>query len=156
MDIRINHPYLETPYDILSAPGDSELKVLPMDFSHKEIKIRFPKLVAWWAKHPNITPKRTPKDLAKALDQMGFPGRIEIDVFLCTTLDKAGDFDALVKQQENLPLKLSAPTTGSWESGLEPWQESPTGKITLEEIEISQQHNYDDPQTDLYEVRFDS
>jgi hypothetical protein len=156
MPMKIIHPYSETPYDILSVPDDPQLGRLPMDATHKAMRLRFPLLSKWWASHPTAQPKRNPTELAKALDQMGFPGRVLIDIFLCTTLDKAGDFEGLIKQQENLPLKLPAPVLSGWESDLEPCLVLPEQEITLEEVSISHQQNYDDPQIDLYDVRFDS
>jgi hypothetical protein len=154
--INVNHPYQNSPYDVLTVPDDPELNLPLLDATIREIQLRFQKLVRWWTTHPSVTPRRSQDELAKALSKTGFPGRVQIDAFLCTTLDKAGDFDGLVKQQEKLPLKLYAPVINDWDTGMEPWKASPVGKITLDEVVVSHQHNYDDPQMDLYEVRFDS
>ena len=157
MIIKINHPYSDTPYEALSIPEDPKLGNLPFDANLKTIKGRFPVLNKWWASHPTVSPKRTQAELAKAVDQMGFPGRVLIDAFLCTTLDKANDFDELVKQQDNLPLKLHAPQMGTWESDLSAWQAHPAMReITAIDIPIVHQHHYDDVKIDLFEVRFDS
>jgi len=156
MTVKISHPYSETPYDILSVPDGQQLGRLPLDATNKAIRNRFPLLTKWWASHPNIQPKRNPTELAKAVDQMGFPGRVLIDAFLCTTLDKAGDFEEMIKQHENLPLKLAAPDLSGWERDLEPVRVFPEQELTLEEVSISKQRDYDDPQMDLFNVRFDS
>ena len=157
MPININHPYINTPYDILSVPEDASIGILSIDACHKVIMNRYPLLIKWWNAHLDTSKKRTEKitELAKALNQTGFPGRIIIDAFLYTLLEKAGDFDELIQQQQNLPLNLSA-SLDDWETGLEAWQAVPIKAIVLDEISISKQDDYDDAQIDLYEVQFNS
>ena len=155
--IKISHPYNDTPYEILSVLEDPSLGILPLDANLKEIKARFPLLNKWWTNNPESSPKRSLAELAKALDQMGFPGRVLIDAFLCTTLEMADSIDELILQQEHLSLELHNPQLDVWENNLEPWQAPPSlTEITPEDIPLSHQHHYDNFQIDLIEVHFDS
>ncbi|MFZ5903255.1 MAG: hypothetical protein ACOYZ8_06875 [Chloroflexota bacterium] len=144
---KIRHPYANTPYDIFSFPDIPELGIFTPESRQNDVIKR----------RAEITKRRLlpPLVVAETARALGYPHRIEVDVFLRSTLSQSKEIEELIAKAEQPP---SAPLIEvDWTAGLPYWIESPiSADVKLQDVKLIKLTAYDDPRTDLLAVGFDS
>ena len=145
----IKTPYFRTPYEILSNPDDPEIGSFSTRASQDDVMGQRNKC---YRKRKNFTEEHFQR-IRDAVQELGFPDRVNVDVFLVSTLLEAGDLENF-KQQADTPPKaaLEAP---DWKAGLTFWDMPPSEEIILDDLEVSRITTYDDPRGDLSAIDFD-
>ncbi len=146
MSPQIEHPYANTPYDILSDPDDPSVGIVSPDTPRQALRAQKPKVLKQG--------KREQRQILEADRKLAnLPDRLACDVFLRSTLNRSSDLAELIEQHRDLSLP-SIPT--DWTEGLSFWIEPPVDMIQLQIIEITRSDAYDDLQANLLAVNFDS
>lgn len=143
---KIRHPYANTPYDIFSFPDIPELGMFTPEARQKDVIKR----------RAEITKRRLldPRVVSEATKALGYPNRIEVDIFLRTTLSQAKEIEELLALAEQPPVAPEIEV--DWAAGLPFWIEAPvSAEIVLQKVELMELTTYDDPRADLLAVAFD-
>ncbi len=144
---KIKHPYANTPYDVFSFPDIPELGLFTPEARQIDVVRRRAEITK-----RHLLPPLVAAENAKAL---GYPNRIEVDVFLRSTLSQAKEIEELTAKAEQPPLGPAIEV--DWKAGLPFWLESPVAaEVELQNIKLIKLTAYDDPRTDLLAVVFDS
>jgi hypothetical protein len=143
---KIRHPYANTPYDVFSFPDIPELGLFTPEARQNDVIKRRAEITK-----RHLLPPLVAAENARAL---GYPNRIEVDVFLRSTLSQSKEIEELIAQAEQTP---SAPEIEvDWTAGLPYWVEPPVkSDVTLQEVDLIKLTTYDDPRSDLLAVAFD-
>jgi len=146
--VKVNHPYENHAYDQLSRGDDPKVGRLSPEVSQREVKEHVKKALPHFDMEGKKIAGRAQQVLLFTAD------RIDVDVFLRSTLSQVGELDSLVAladQKPETPL-LSV----DWTAGLEFSLEPPVAeKIQMMNVELSELKTYSDPRGDLVAVEFD-
>lgn len=143
---RIQHPYANTPYDIFSFPDIPELGLFTPEARQADVVKR----------RIEITKRHLlpPLVVAENVKALGYPNRIEVDVFLRSTLSQSKEIEELAAKAQQSPALPALDM--DWTAGLHYWIESPvSAEVRLQQLELIRLTAYDDPRSDLLAVAFD-